>query len=103
MSFLRDAPHQVRPALGVTSEDEESGPHPLAFQRVKNLGRRVRVRPVVKGKRDDLLIRRKLSERAAEHGTVSLKGAVRCHTERERADDEGNDHSRAVGWPSTAA
>src|ERR1700755_898560 len=66
MSVVRDPAHDLRPAFGVTAEDEEGCPHSFLGQRVENSRSGIRIRPVVEGERDDLAGALDLSECGSE-------------------------------------
>jgi hypothetical protein len=76
MSFVGDAPHELGPAFGVTSEHEESGPHTLCGQRVENYRGCVGIGAIIEGQRHDLLVALDSAERGTEQRTVAVKGTV---------------------------
>ena len=102
MSFTHCTMHEVRPALGVSAENEERRFHPVFSERVKNSRRRIRIRTVVKCERDLFLFGGEMTKHRSEDEAVSMKCAVYRATDDAEAECCREDHVDFFA-PSTPA
>jgi hypothetical protein len=66
MPIVRHSPHQLGPALGVTSEHEERGANFFLGERVENSGSGVSIGPIIESQSDDSAIGGNSAERRTE-------------------------------------
>ena len=76
MTFAHRAMHELRPAFGMSSQNEKRCLHAKLGQRVENAGRRVRVWAVVERERDLLVLGRKVTEHRSKHEAVAVECPV---------------------------
>ena len=93
VSFVGDTLHEIRPLLGVATQDEESRLDPSRGECVEDQRSGVGVRSVIKGERDRAVTRRHASNRSAEDPAVTMESTVRGAAEDDSGGAEPDDHT----------
>src|SRR5690242_5161977 len=102
MAFGRDPPHQFRPPLGVTAEDEEGRTHALFPQRVENKWCRIGIRPVIKRQGHHFTVAWDLAESGTEEWTVAMERAVNGRSANHGNPEYRKTNHSCVARPNTA-
>ena len=102
VSLGDNPPHELRPTLSMSAEDEESRLDVVLSERVENCGCSLGIRAVIEGERDLRAIRRQVAEHRPEQPAVAMKRAVRCSAEHRKTDRRRNNHTVILVRPSTA-
>src|SRR5262249_3362053 len=90
VTLVHDTLHRPRIPFGVLSNEEEGRADAVLLQKVQNLRGVGIVRPVIKGKRDPLLVRGATAVRAAEQVEARQKGGAQdSGEEKEDKEEEG--------------
>src|SRR5215210_7426217 len=100
VSLGRNPPHQLWPTLGVTPQHEKRRAHAFLGEGIQNQGRRVWVRSVVEGQRNDLPITLDPAQSRTEERAVAVKRAVDGAANHRYTKCCKSDHTPAL--PNTA-
>ena len=101
MAFLRHAPHELRPTLSVTSQNEEGRVHSFLRERVEDQRSGIWIRTIVECQGDDFAIAGNSAEGRTKERTVTVKRTVHGPAYHRHSQCRVTDHSR-VARPSTA-
>jgi hypothetical protein len=101
MAFLRHAPHELGPTLGVTSQDEKRRMDSFFGERVEDQRSGIWVRAIIEGERDDFPFASNSSEGRTKERTVTVKRSVHRPAYHRHSQCCVTDHSR-VARPNTA-
>ena len=101
VAFLRHAPHELRPPLGVTSQHEESRVDSFFRERVEDQRSGIGIRTIVECQRHNFPIAGDSAQGGTKERTVTVKRTVYSPSNHRHSQCSVTDHSR-VARPSTA-